>query len=234
MVSCDDTYGDIYGDVDEDSTPSWLGGSIYSELKSGDKLTGTFTTYLKLIDDLGYDETLNRTGSKTIFPANDDAFKRFFQSNDWGVSSYEELTFAQKKMLLYSSMLDNALLTSMLSNVESTTATTGIAEGMALKHPSNISVIDSITKITPAEMPKNNNYWNTFRESGQPIWAVCDNTTPPVVHFTREQMVNNGISTQGDQSDFAIITGEPYDDAEKPVYIYNNKIINKDITCLNG
>ena len=141
LVSCDDTYGDIYGDVDEDSTPSWLGGSIYSELKSGDKLTGTFTTYLKLIDDLGYDETLNRTGSKTIFPANDDAFKRFFQSNDWGVSSYEELTFAQKKMLLYSSMLDNALLTSMLSNVESTTATTGIAEGMALKHPSNISVI---------------------------------------------------------------------------------------------
>lgn len=234
LVSCDDTYGDIYGDVDEDSTPSWLGGSIYSELKSGKKLTGTFTTYLKLIDDLGYDETLNRTGSKTIFPANDDAFKRFFQSNEWGVSSYEELTYAQKKMLLYSSMLDNALLTSMLSNVESTTATTGIAEGMALKHPSNISVIDSITKITPAEMPKNNSYWTAFKETGQPIWAVCDNTTPPIVHFTREQMVNNGISTQGDQSDFAIITGEPYDDAEKPVYIYNNKIINKDITCLNG
>lgn len=234
LYSCDDTFGDIYGNVDEDSTPSWLGGSIYSELKSGDKLTGTFTTYLRLIDDLGYDETLNRTGSKTIFPANDDAFKRFFQSNDWGVTSYEQLTFAQKKMLLYSSMLDNALLTSMLSNVESTTATTGIAEGMALKHPSNISVIDSITKITAADMPKNNTYWNAFRESGEPVWAVCDNTTPPVVHFTREQMVNNGISTQGDQSDFAIITGEPYDDAEKPVYIYDNKIINKDITCLNG
>ena len=233
-TSCEDTFGDVYGDVDEDKTPSWLGGSIYSELQSGKKLTGTFNTYLKLIDDLGYDETLNRTGSKTIFPANDEAFSRFFQSNDWGVSSYNDLTFAQKKVLLYSSMLDNALLTSMLSNVESTASATGIAEGMALKHPSNISVIDTITKILPDDMPQNNSYWDSYREAGEPMYAVLDNTTPPVVHFTREQMVNNGISTSGDASDFAIITGETYDDKEKPVYIYDNKIINKDITCLNG
>jgi uncharacterized surface protein with fasciclin (FAS1) repeats len=234
LYSCDDTYGDIYGDVDEDSKPSWLGGSIYSELKDGGQLDGTFTTYLRLIDDLGYAETLNRTGSKTIFPANDEAFQRFFKNNEWGASSYDDLTYAQKKLLLYSSMLDNALLTNMLANVESTASTTGMSEGMALKHPSNISVIDTITKIMPAEMPKNNAYWDTFRESGQPIWAVLDNTTPPIVHFTREQMVNNGISTSGDRSDFAIITGEVYNDSEKPVYIYDNKIIKKDITCLNG
>ena len=158
LYSCDDTYGDIYGDVDEDSKPSWLGGSIYSELKDGGQLTGTFTTYLRLIDDLGYAETLNRTGSKTIFPANDEAFQRFFKSNEWGASSYDDLTYAQKKLLLYSSMLDNALLTNMLANVESTASTTGMSEGMALKHPSNISVIDTITKIMPSEMPKNNAY----------------------------------------------------------------------------
>ena len=61
-------------EVDADTKPSWLGGSIYEELKNPAKnglLTGTFDTYLKLIDDLGYAEVLNKTGSKTVFPAND-------------------------------------------------------------------------------------------------------------------------------------------------------------------
>ena len=96
MTSCIDKYEE----VDADSKPSWLGGSIYSELKNPNqaRLTGTFNTYLRLIDDLGYAETLNRTGSKTVFPANDEAFKRFFSDNQWGVGSYEELTEAQKKL----------------------------------------------------------------------------------------------------------------------------------------
>lgn len=231
FYSCDDTFKDIYGDIDEDSMPSWLGGSIYAELQSAGKLTGTFNNYLRLIDDLGYAETLNRTGSKTIFPANDEAFARFFADNDWGVSSYEELTYAQKRLLLYSSMLDNALLTGMFANAESGGT---ISEGMALKHPSNVSVIDTIALITPELMPQNNAYWDAYRENGTSIWAVSDNTVPPVVHFTREQMLNNGISITGDNSDFAIITGEVYDEQEKPVYVYDNRIINKDITCLNG
>ena len=95
--------------VDADEKPSWLGGSIYQELKNPSYLEGTFSTYLRLVDDLGYAETLGRTGSKTVFPANDEAFQRFFQSNKWGVSSYEQLSTAQKKLLLYNSMLDNAL-----------------------------------------------------------------------------------------------------------------------------
>ena len=68
--------------VPEDSKPEWLGSSIYEELKSATHLTGTFDTYLRLVKDLGYDEVLSRTGSKTIFPANDDAFARFFASKD--------------------------------------------------------------------------------------------------------------------------------------------------------
>ena len=108
MTSCVDKFQE----VDADSKPSWLGESIYAELKNAnqERLTGTFSNYVRLIDDLGYAETLNRTGSKTIFPANDDAFARFFQKNEWGVTSYEQLTTSQKKLLLYSSMLDNALL----------------------------------------------------------------------------------------------------------------------------
>ncbi len=84
--SCENTFKDIYGDVKEDQAPSWLGGSIYSELQSGDHLDGTFSTYLRLIDDLGYAEILDKTGSKTIFPSNDEAFARFFAKNNWGVS----------------------------------------------------------------------------------------------------------------------------------------------------
>ena len=55
--------------VDADSKPGWLGESIYQELRNPDpsRLTGTFDTYLRLVDDLGLAETLDRTGSKTVF-----------------------------------------------------------------------------------------------------------------------------------------------------------------------
>ena len=112
--------------VDAESKPEWLGESIYQELKNPTHLTGTFSTYLRLIDDLGLAEMLNRTGSKTLFPANDEAFSRFFQSNSWGVTSYEQLSTAQKKMLLYNSMLDNAILVGMLSNVSNTNRDEGV------------------------------------------------------------------------------------------------------------
>ena len=137
--------------VDADKKPSWLGGSIYQELKNPEYLTGTFSTYLQLVDDLGYAEVLNRTGSKTVFPANDDAFNRFFQSNDWGVRSYSDLSEAQKKMLLYSSMLDNALLIDMLSNVSNTSSVEGtVTKGMAVKHQTQLSATDSLQLITSA------------------------------------------------------------------------------------
>ena len=60
--------------VPEGELPSWLGESIYKELQDPSQLEGTFSTYCRLIDDLGYTEVLSKTGSKTIFPANDDAF----------------------------------------------------------------------------------------------------------------------------------------------------------------
>lgn len=229
--SCENTFKDIYGDVKEDQAPSWLGGSIYSELQnpSSEKLTGTFNYYLRLIDDLGESETLSRTGSKTVFPANDEAFERFFANNNMGVTSYDQLTYAQKKLLLKSSMLNNALLTGMLSNVQTGSE---ITDGKAVKHPSDISVIDSIEMITPDKMPLNNPYWENFRNDNKTIWGVSDNTVPPIVHFTREQMVNNGISTDGEGSDFAILTGEPY--SAGTVYVYDKKIIGPDVVCQNG
>ena len=113
LVSCTKDYL-----VPEGELPSWLGESIYKELQQSSQLEGTFNTYCRLIDDLGYTEVLSKTGSKTIFPANDDAFARFFAggNNKFGVSSYEQLSHSQKAELLFSTMIDNAILVGTLSN----------------------------------------------------------------------------------------------------------------------
>lgn len=214
--------------VPEDQKPEWLGASIYEELANPQHLEGTFNTYLKLVDDLDYGTTLAQTGSKTIFPANDEAFERFFKSNSWGVGSYEQLTIAQKKMLLYSSMLDNAMLLGMLPNISSGNAEEPLMKGMAVKHASNVSVIDSISLVKT--VPANNTYWSKLE--GKPIYAVYDNTKPMMVHFTREQMLTNNITTLGEASDFAVITGSPY--TEGTAFVFDKQVIRGDVTCQNG
>ena len=105
--SCSDTY-----DLDSEQ-PSGL-NTIYGYMEK----QGNFQNVLHLIKDLGYDEVLAKTGSKTLFAATDDAFAEFFKSNEWGVHSYNELSEAQKKLLLNSSMIDNPYPTSMLSTAE--------------------------------------------------------------------------------------------------------------------
>ena len=235
FTACSDDY-----ELDDpDNYPSWLGGSIYDAMKNpenltsaqGNVLTGSFTNYLRLIDDLGYAETLSKTGSKTVFPANDDAFQRFYQQNAWGVKRYEDLTDAMKRQLLYSSMLDNALLVEMLSNISD--GATAVVQGQALKHTTGANVIDTITHLrNKAEMPVNNPYWEKYYDKG--IYMVMDATRPMMVHFTEEQMTSNNITTRGDDSDFAVITGTPYNVDEKSAYIFRNKIVNADVTCKNG
>ena len=227
LASCTDNY-----ELDDEGNyPSWLGESIYDGLKNPDQqlLTGSFTNYLRLIDDLGYDETLKRTGSKTVFPANDEAFDRFYASNDWGVHCYEDLSKAQKKMLLYSSILDNAMLVEMFSNVSS--GTTSVSRGVALKHVTTANVIDTITYMTgAASMPLDNDYWSPYYRNG--IHIVCDGTRPMMVHFTSEQMSANNISTSGEGSDFELLTGKQYESGL--AFVFNNEIIHSDVTCKNG
>ena len=229
---------DDYELDDEGNYPTWLGGSIYEALKDPSSiegegqstLSGSFTNYVRLIDDLGYAETLGKTGSKTVFVANDEAFARFYANNSWGVHSYDDLTTAMKKQLLYASMLDNALLVEMFSNISD--GSTDVMKGQSLKHSTSVSVIDSITLLKGSEMPQNNSYWDKYKEKG--IHLVMDNTVPMMVHFTEEQMTGNGITTRGDKSDFQVITGTPYNVAEHSAYIFRNKIISADITCKNG
>ena len=235
FTACTDDY-----DLDDPGNyPSWLGNSIYEAMKhpealtagTGNVLQGTFSNYLRLIDDLGYAETLAKTGSKTVFPANDEAFSRFYQSNTWGVRRYEDLTDAMKRQLLYGSMLDNAMLVEMLSNISD--GSTAVRQGQALKHTTGADVIDTITFLpNKAAMPANNSYWEKYYDTG--LYMVMDATKPMMVHFTEEEMTNNNITTKGENSDFEVITGTAYDEQEHSAYIFRNKIIIPDVTCKNG
>ena len=91
----------------EEREPDFLGASIYDYLKA----EGDFTNYLRLVDDLNYGRVLQLTGSKTVFPARDEAWQRFFQGqNPYGVHAYEELTAAQKRCLLNASTVNMAYL----------------------------------------------------------------------------------------------------------------------------
>ncbi len=229
---------DDYKLDDEGNYPTWLGNSIYEALKdpsslesSGtSKLTGTFNNYVRLIEDLGQAETLGKTGSKTVFPANDEAFQRFFANNSWGVSKYEDLTDDMKKRLLYASMLDNALLIEMLSNVSD--GATAVLRGQALRHSTAIDITNTINHWNKANMPVNNKYWEKYYDKG--IHIVADATDHTIIHFTEEQMTANSITTRGDNSDFEVLTGSKYDHNAHSAFIFRNKIINPDVTCKNG
>jgi uncharacterized surface protein with fasciclin (FAS1) repeats len=217
FISCKD-------DLLEKTLPSWLGSSIYDQLKEGytgdDKVKHTFNYYTHLIDDIGYKEVLQRTGSKTVFVADDDAFTQFFKKNSWSVDSYDHLTFAQKKLILNSSMINNALLIEGLSTLE------GPVKGQALRHLTAMSVLDTIPFEKGSDLPANA-YWDRFRSTG--IRLAKDNTPSYMFHFLQAQMDAHNIS----DNDFSILFNgvqHKQDDA----YIFTDRVKERDITCQNG
>src|ERR1035437_9041790 len=150
-------FNSCKNDFFELNTPSWLGSSIYDQLKEVYLETNgtahTFKYYIRLIDDIGYSEVLKKTGSKTLFVADDKAFERFFTSNSWGVKSYEGFSLAQKKMILNSTMINNAYLIELMSS------TVGPSEGQALRRSTAISPLDSIGYVSGDSLPAGQ-YWD--------------------------------------------------------------------------
>ena len=217
----------------EGELPSWLGESIYKELQQSSQLEGTFNTYCKLIDDMGYTDVLSKTGSKTIFPANDEAFERFFAggNNKFGVSSYDELTHSQKAELLFSTMIDNAILVGTLSNKQN--AAGNMLQGQLVKHATNMRLTYAVAPWSVQNMPANNKYFSRFQNEGRSsIMAIFDNTVAPMVHLTGEYMLNNNMTLTGSDSDFKILTGHDYEDGD--AYIFDRKVIKSDVVCQNG
>ena len=112
VQSCRDEY---YYD---DREPDFLGASIYEYLEE----KGNFTLFLKVIEDLNYKDVLSKTGSKTLFVANDDAFLKGIKE-EWGYDSYEQLTLAHKRIILNNAMLDNSYLLELMSNTPASSET---------------------------------------------------------------------------------------------------------------
>lgn len=203
--------------------PSWLGNSIYEELQN----EGNYTYTLRLIDDLGQKDVLSQTGSKTLFVADDDAFNEWFKTNSWGVRSYENLSEAQKKLIFNSSMINNAYLIELLSNVSGTNNSEP-QEGQCMRRETATSIFDSIARIMPNEMP-NTKYWARYKQNHNGIILLRDNTSKPMIHFLPAFMEHNKIT----DNDLAILTnGESTSTAD--AWVNGKKVTERDITCKNG
>lgn len=208
----------------DDSEPEWLGASIYSYLEE----QGKFKYFLKVIDDLNYTEVLSKTGSKTLFAADDDAFIKGI-NDAWGLQSYEQLSDAQKKIILYNSMLDNAFLLEMMSSTAATSSDADPQEGRCLRQVTSANVVDTIGLYMNADLPKNNGYWDRFREKG--IRLANDGTPSFMVHFLEEQLYQNDITLE----DLYLLFNKRYDDIKaNDAFIYDKRVIDQNVTCKNG
>ncbi len=218
--------------------PSWLGNSIYERLEEGIEVNGekkTFAYTLRLIDDLDQTEVMSHTGSRTLFAASDDAYEAWFKNNDWNVSSYDELSTAQKKLLFNTSVITNAYLLELMSNVSTTTAGEEPKSGRCMRRTTAVSIYDSIPTMSVAEMPVNPlndesmDAWARFRNEGHSIRIMRDNTSAPMIHFLPEFMSNNNITS----SDLQKISN----DTESTVadsWINGKKVVSAEQTCKNG
>jgi uncharacterized surface protein with fasciclin (FAS1) repeats len=215
LVSCKDVY--LY----DNQEPDWLGESIYDELVRD----GHFKYIVSIIDSVKYRDVLSRTGSKTIFVANDEAFDRFFQNgNPWGVTSFDQLTLSQKKLILNFSMINNAYLIETLSNYYTSTGG-GLQEGKALRRKSAVNILDSVAFEKGDKLPYGA-AWDSRRQKG--MWLLKDNTDWTMVHFLKKQLDFNGISNE----DFKTMTGITR--TGNDAYIFSDKVVERDRACKNG
>ena len=173
-------------DLDE-KTPEGWGASIYSWLNE----QGNYTNTVRMIEDLNYSDVLGKTGSKTLFVADDEAYERFYRNNAWGVTGYNKLSTSQKKLLLFGSMMDNSMQLGTLPSVEGTPP----REGECMRRFASNSTYDSVTVLRPDQMP-DNPYWKRHREAGNPMVCMTDNSVVPLVQFIEKQLVNKRITNE--------------------------------------
>ena len=224
MFSCSDRY-----DLDEDQ-PSGL-SNIYGYMQE----KGNFTNYLHLIDDLGQTEILSKTGSKTMFIADDDAFAKFYASNSWGVKSYDQLSLAQKKLLLNSSMINNPYSTSMLSSAESIGSSGRPVKGEVCRRSTSLTLFDSVMIVTSQNADNllpNNARFEELRANRDSIVLFADTLdAPPMLHFTGKFVTSNKLEF----SDIDFIYNQPEGTFNSDdIYVNNSKVIDSNIFCKNG
>ena len=158
--------------------PSYLGKSIYEELEE----RGNFKETLKLIQANGddYVSMLRKTGSKTLFVADDEAWAEFYESNPWGVKSIDEMTDAQKQLIFMSNMIDQAYLVELLGNIPASSATSDPEEGACMRRVTSLSVTDtkcSRLSIRPVWMLPQGNKSTTGQGRVTETTSSCCRTT---------------------------------------------------------
>lgn len=245
MTSCEDDL--LTGQ------PSWLGESIYDELEK----RGNFTQTLKLIQaqDEDYVTLLKKTGSKTLFVADDEAWQRLYENNPWGVKSIDEMSEAQKKVLFKSNILTSAYLLELLGNIPGETP----QEGACMRRNTELSGMDSVMYVPKSKFPIVNevrrntdngeqiDYWSEVRGKDgiflAPKWdaTLNDFESPTMIHFMERFMKNNNITdddvkflTNGEIQDNngSFINGKVVCENLEPESDPEN--IRRDITCQNG
>ena len=237
--SCKDEY------TLDDEKPSWLQTSIYEGLEK----SGNYSYYLRLLADKDVNptnarpltEVLSRTGSKTVFVADDDAWKAFFEQNaklpesdPWHTAtSYENLSVSQKKLLIHTSMLNNAIVMENLSSSSSDIS----SRGDFMRRYTDVETTDTITYIDGNSLPVNYNvgnaegdYWWRFRteNGGNGLYLVNDSTPSMMIHFTSEHMTKNNVTND----DFAKFMGRERNTSD--VHIYDALLLEKDGVAENG
>lgn len=237
--SCSDDYN-----LDED-LPDFLGGSIYDELKARN-----FNTVVKLIDDLDYTDVLSRTGSKTLFVADDAAYEKFFATTTWTdgngnpIRSYDQLSAAQKRLLLYGSLLNNADVIEMLPYSNG-------GGSLTMRRSTAATAVDSVRYWKWNELPDNLNvgevdeegntsgdrrFWDSYRTQARGgIYMALDASSPMMVHFIEDQLKVKDITH--DDISFIMNNKNPWANGSaggRRTYIYNAQVTEQDVTCLNG
>ncbi len=230
----------------DDEKPSYLNQSVYASLES----QGNYKYYLRLLGDADVNpanarpltEVLSRTGSKTVFVADDEAWDEFFkknatlpESNPWHTAtSYENLSISQKKLLIHTSMLNNAIV---MENLASNLQNGSMTRGEYMRRYTDVESTDSITYLDGNSLPVNYNvgngekdFWWRFREEngGKGLYLVTDSSQSMMVHFTNEHLKKNNVTDE----DFAIFMNEPRNTED--VHIYDAKLLEQDGVCENG
>ena len=228
MTSCKDD------DLILTGQPEWLGNSIYERLQE----EGNYKYTLRLIDDLGETDVLSHTGSRTLFAASDSAYDAWFKSNTWGVGSYEQLTRAQKSLLLKNSMINNAYLLELMSNSKAVGDAATPDWGRTMRRETSLGIYDSVYVMPVAMMP-NVPSWKKYRERGKAMPLFMDATNAPMIHFLPAYMQYNkmtvmdlNVLTNGRATSLneAWVNGHKIIGSGDP----SRKRIDYDITCKNG
>jgi hypothetical protein len=220
-VSCLDEF--LGKEDNAPSQPDWLNESIYDYLVKD----GNYKYFLNLIDSAGYAEVLQKTGSKTLFVANDSTFEAFLKERG---TTFESLSAYDRQAILFSGMLNNTYLLEMLTRQQGNPP----AEGQIMRRSTEWNPLMAL-QLTPPDSLPDNTYWARFREKGPSLIAKDENPYT-MIHFLQSFLQSKGIT----DSDFELITGRSRQPDD--IFIFDAKVKPNpslplqfgDISCKNG